>query len=381
MSASWMLRYDDLHPNATTVLRAIVLLDPPEIRPEELAATVGRGTAETTAAIESLRKSGWIEANLSGADTLVDDARRWLTDSGSATVEAGEAAELAGRFAGYFASGLDMERHGVEQVAGWASEHRAGIVAAVRAAAQAGLHQAAADLAAAAWRMADRVPDPAWWRELARHGEDAAKQARDPGRVFALLNLSATTFAGADDKNEAAKQWIRALRLSDRISDYDGTVQVLTALGDLYRRWGRLDKAMDTYLELIEEHQRAEDPIAAAIALTKLGEAMLVAGEPADAATYLSRADDLLTTEPSAEPVSAIHGRAVELLGQAQWLNGQARLARRSMTRAIALLDGLDHEAADRIQAYLTTTPDVRNGPVRSVPPGDTAQQVQQRGE
>lgn len=389
MSESWMLRYDDLHPNAITALRAIVMLDAPEIRPDELAAAVARGTAEITAAIEVLRRSGWVRADPAGADTLVEDARRWLAESVVAAAKTGEVAELAGRYANFHISGLDTTSRDMEQVAEWAGEHRNGIVAAVRAAARGGLHGAAADLAAAAWRVADRVPDPEWWRELSQHGEDAAKHARDPGMVFALLNLSAVAFASADDKATAAKQWIRALRLSDRVGDYEGTVEVLTALAELYRRWGRLDKAMDTYLELVEEHQRADDPIATATALTELGVTMLDAGEPADAMTYLSRADDLLMkaepAESQAESVSAIHARALEQLGQAQRLTGQPRLARRNVARALELVDGLDEVSADRIRALLTVPPDAPLAADRlaasSVPPGDAAQQIQQRGE
>jgi hypothetical protein len=125
-----------------------------------------------------------------------------------------------------------------------------------------------------------------------------------------------------------------------------------------------LSQAADRYLELIDEHHRAHDPLAAATAMIELGATMVAGGQPEDAVTYLSRAEDRLTAASPDAALVTRHARALELWGQALWDTGQSGPARRRWERALAML--VDHPggeaAADRVRALLATAADQRLG-------------------
>lgn len=353
MSQSWTGRYDALTPEATRVLHAMALLELPAAVAEEFAAILECEPATVDAAVETLRRTNWVRSETSGAEVLVEDGRRWLIDSVAAAAEPEEVAQLAGRYAAYHAAGLDLSQHAVDRAARWVDEHRESVVGAIRTAVRAGLLSAAVELATVAWQVAGRVPDRSWLRELAECGEEAARQAGDRDVFFSLLDRSAAVFAEAGDRETAARQWVRALKLADDHGEHDRSVRILDALGELYRRWGRLSKAIDTYVELVDQHQRGGDRIAAAGALTELGSVMLAARRPADATIYLSRADELLTQTATEPTLITTHARALELWGRALRLTGKPGSARRRLERALAMLVDHDDAAADRVRALL----------------------------
>lgn len=353
MSRSWTRSYDTLPPDATQVLRAMVLLELPTAVTDELAAILEREPAQVAAAIDTLRRTRWMLTAAAGAEVLVEDGRRWLTDTVAGTAEPAEIAELADRYAAYHAGGLDLARHGVDQVARWASDHRDGVVGVIRTAVRAGLPKVAVELATAAWEVADRVSDRSWLGELVQCGEDAAREARDRDAFFGLLDRSAAVFVGAGDRETGMRQWIRAQKLADDHGEHDRSVRIRNALGGLYCQWGRLSKAIDTYIALVDEHQRAGERIAAAGALTELGAVMLDARRPTDATVYLSRADELFTEAEPEPTLVPTHARALELWGRALWRAGKRGSARRRWERALAMLVDHDDTAANRVRALL----------------------------
>jgi tetratricopeptide (TPR) repeat protein len=354
--STWRRTFRDLPPDAVHTLQVLVLLGLRSVSADELAAIIPLGLPEATAAVDALRRAGWVHSGESGTERLVEDASRWLKQSAALTDAAVEMTAVAGRLARYHLRGLDVDQHGEDAAIRWAHDHRAGIVAAIHAANAAKLHDVAARVAAAAWRVADRVQDPGWWRQLARHGEDAASQGKDPATLITLLRFSAAVFAGAEFEVLAEEQWVRALKLADELGDRDSTAAVLSALGVLYRGWGRLDKALDTLVELVDEYQRVDEPINLAGALTELGATMLTAGRPADAPVYLARADTVLADAPT-EATAALRARVFELWGQALWSTEQRGAARRRWHQALALLADVDEQSADRIRTLLTTDP------------------------
>jgi tetratricopeptide (TPR) repeat protein len=352
VSGNWPRSYRDLPPDAQCVARALVLLEMPTMAADDLAAAVSLDTSSIANAVEACEQADWIRAD---ALALDEAARQWLAEALPTMTTAAEQTGIATRFAAYQTAGLTVDGQSDLLAARWADEHRGGIVAAIRAATASGLYATAVDVALRAWRVADRVPDRSWWHDLARHGEDAATRGRDPHSLFALLASSAVVFAQAGDEVTAERQWVRAVRLSDDDEDYDRTVQALTALAGLYQSWGRLDKALDTWVDLVDEHQRAGNVIATAHALAEVGFAMLAADRAADAPTYLSRADELLSEAKPALVSASAHARVLEAWGHALWQTGQHGAARRRLSRALAMVVDHDDPTAERIRAALAT--------------------------
>ncbi len=154
--------------------------------------------------------------------------------------------------------------------------------------------------------MADHIIDPDWRGDLARFGEEAAIASRQPPVLADLLVRSAQVYANSGDRKAAERQWVRALAVADDMDDRDRYADLLLILGHVYRRWGRLHKALDVFEELVDERERtASSPIALATALAEVGTTMLDARRPTSAAAYLSRADDVLTST-TAPAVTAV---------------------------------------------------------------------------
>jgi tetratricopeptide (TPR) repeat protein len=128
---------------------------------------------------------------------------------------------------------------------------------------------------------------------------------------------------------------------------------VLSALGALYRDWGRLGKALDTYLALADLRRETADPAAVADALAEVGATMHAAGRLTSAQDYFDRADEELS-----EDTSPAHARILEWCGRTRWEQGHHGAARRRWSRALAMLVDVDDEGADRVRALLATEPD-----------------------
>ena len=190
MSRSWNNSYDALPPAAVDVLRVVVLLELPTILVDDLAVALAVNTESITAAVDTLRQSGWVVTTETNAATVPDGARRWLLDTDMLTsTEPAMVADLASQHGAHVIASLDVDERGVDQVVRWLGLRHRTVLSAIRVATRAGLYPTAIALAMAAWRVADQVPDPSWRRDLAQLGEDAARQARDRDAFFALLEI------------------------------------------------------------------------------------------------------------------------------------------------------------------------------------------------
>jgi hypothetical protein len=250
---------------------------------------------------------------------------------------------------------VDLERHDVAEVRAWLAAHRAEIVTAVRGCDRDGLRRLGTRLAYAIWPVAALVPDPGWWAELAGAGEAVAIADRDPRMLAGLLHRSALTFAAHGDRLRAEEQWVRALAIVRRgeAEHGDREVAILTGLGSLYRDWGRLSKALDADLAIVELHRAAKDPAATAAALARVATTMLDADRPGSAADYLAAADGELGDVDLPE----FHARIITWWGRALWLSGEHAAARRQWSRALAMLIDIDDTAADHVRALLASAP------------------------
>ncbi|HEV2780938.1 MAG TPA: hypothetical protein VGX25_16260 [Actinophytocola sp.] len=359
MTRSWAHRYADLSAHPVQVLTALTVLGTTTVCASDLAAALDVPVADVEAAVALLQQAGWFEEQAAGADPRLREAARiWLTYDAPERPDAPTAAAIAGRFLAYVGAGLDPGRHEPDDIVEWARRHADGIVRAIRAGVRAGLHAAATAVAASAWRVADRVANPAWWHQLARHGEDAATRAGDTVALIGLLTSSADVYADAGDMPAAEIQRVRACRLAFEIADHDRIVAALTGLIELYRRWKRPEGALDTLQELGDTQHRAGNPVGEAAALAEIGEIMLAADRPNRAEAYFSRADEILNEQPANIVSPRRHARILEQWGRAQWRLGHRIVARKCFQRALDLLTDVDAAAAARVQALIDTRTD-----------------------
>ncbi|GAB1513777.1 hypothetical protein [Actinophytocola sp. KF-1] len=249
---------------------------------------------------------------------------------------------------------VDLERQDAGRVAAWLAEHRAAVVAAVLACDHDGARGLGTQLAAAVWPAAGLIQDPAWWTELAQAGEALAVADRDPSALAGLLHLAATTFAEHGDRVRAEERLVRALAVTRRegLPDKD---RVLSDLGALYRDWGRLSKALDAYLGLVDVRRDAGDAAGTAAALAEVGATMHAAGRVRSAMDYFDQADDVMS-EAGGSPVE--HARVLVWCGRTRWEQGLHGPARHRWSRALAMLVDVDEAEADRVRALLATGPE-----------------------
>jgi tetratricopeptide (TPR) repeat protein len=248
---------------------------------------------------------------------------------------------------------VDLDGQGSARVGAWLAGHRADVVAGVLACDRDGLRGLGTRLAAAAWPAALLVPDPRWWADLAEAGEAVAIADRDPRALADLLHRAAATFAAHGDRVAAEERWVRALAVLRR-DGVAGQDRVLAALGSLYRDWGRLGKALDAYLGLVDVFRDAGDATGTAAALTEVGTTMHAAGRVRSAMAYFDQADEAMSRAGTA---AAEHARVLVWCGRTRWEQGQHSAARRRWSQALALLVDVDEGAADRVRALLATEP------------------------
>ncbi len=249
---------------------------------------------------------------------------------------------------------VDLERQGPDRVAAWLAERRAAVVAAVLACDHDGARRLGTRLAAAVWPAAGLVRDPGWWTELAQAGEALAVADRDPAALTDLLCRGAVTFAAHGDRVRAEERLVRALAVARREGLPD-KVRVLSALGALYRDWGRLSKALDAYLGLVDVRRDAGDLVETAAALAEVGTTMHAAGRVRSAMDYFDQADEVMTE--AGGPV-ADHARILVWCGRTRWEQGRHGPARHRWSRALAMLVDVDEGEADRVRALLATGPE-----------------------
>lgn len=265
---------------------------------------------------------------------------------------------------------VSLERHERERVGVWLVDHRAEVLAAVRACDRAESRGMGTRLAAAVWPAAGMVPDPLWWAELAEEGEALAIADRDPAMLVDLLHAAAATFAEHGDRLRAEERWVRALAIVRReglrggLRDDGRSDAVLSSLGALYRDWGRLGKALDAYLGLVDLRRGRGDPARTAVALADVGTTMYAADRLPSATDYFDRADEamneLTEAEAAAPNAVAAHARILVWGGRTRWEQSQHGAARRRWSRALAMLVDVDEDAANRVRVLLATEPDER---------------------
>jgi tetratricopeptide (TPR) repeat protein len=236
----------------------------------------------------------------------------------------------------------------------WLADHRGEVLAAVLACDRDGERAMGTRLCAVTWPAAGQLDDPRWWSDLAEAGEALAIADRDSATLVDLLDSCAATFAEHGDRLRAEERWVRALAIARRDGRHDRSRTVLTALASLYRDWGRLSKALDAYLGLVDLH--GDDPAGTADALAEVGLTMHAAGRLAAAMDYFDRADEAMAQVADADP--SAHARILVWCGRTRWEQSQHGAARRRWSRALAMLVDVDEDAANRVRRLLAADAD-----------------------
>ncbi|MFL6144076.1 MAG: hypothetical protein ACJ72N_19705 [Labedaea sp.] len=363
VSVSWEHAYGACRPEAVAVLRAVSVLDLRVVSSPAVGAAVELSPAETVSSLAELTREGWAVPAGGDRHAMVEQGRTWLARHAAGRVEQAGAAAIIRRFTGYHAVAVDLETHQPAEVGAWVDRHWPEIVAGVRACDRAGLRRCGTRLAHALWPAAGLAPDPQRWPELAEAGEALAIADRDPPMLGDLLHRSAVAFAEQDDLLRAEAQWVRALAVFRREpSDVGRGAAILTGLTGLYRAWGRLGKALDAGLSLVELRRSAGEPARTAEALTEVATTMRAAGRLRTAADYFTQADTELapiTGESDADiRLVSAHARILLWGGRTWWDLGEPGRARRWWSRALAMMIDVDDDIADHVRTLLATAPD-----------------------
>lgn len=215
----------------------------------------------------------------------------------------------------------------------WLDGERLHLMAAVREAADRGLH-------ATAWQLVDsmqplflRLRPYDLWTQAHRIGLTAAERAGHPEGVSRMLTTGGSGFYNAGDHDEAVAWFGRALEGARRDADPRAEAQALHGLGQSHRLAGRLDRAAALFRQALAIRESLGYVRGAALSRLCLGDIALAAGEPRDAIALLTRARTDLLAVP--DPYDA--ARALAFLGRAHAADGvrDFAAAERQLRRAL----------------------------------------------
>lgn len=200
----------------------------------------------------------------------------------------------------------------------WLDAEQTRLMAAVRTAAERGLH-------ATAWQLVDsmqplflRLRPYHLWTEAHRIGLAAAEQAGHPEGVSQMLTTGGGGLCNAGLYDEAADWFSRAVDGARRDADRRAEAQALHGLGQSHRLAGRLDHAAALFRQALAIREDIGHARGAALTRLCLGDIALDTGDPAAAITLLTRARAELLAVP--DPYDA--ARALAFLGRAHAADG-----------------------------------------------------------
>jgi tetratricopeptide (TPR) repeat protein len=279
----------------------------------------------------------------------------------------------------------------LEDALAWCEGERADLVAAVRQAADYGMHDIAWRLAAAAMSFFYRRSHWADWIATHETGLKSARMLGDrPAEAWMLNNLGMVY--GEQRMAEAVDHFERALASYREIGDVQGEARAANNVAHAYHQLGRFDQALDAGRGSLAVQRRAGNRYGEGITLTILGGSLRGLGRLADSvapfeqalATYrevgdkhgeadalsdlgevylrLRRVDEALDALQESlvirHAIGERHGQATTLRVLAEGLRsaGKPDEARRALAEALEIADQLgDHAQAGEIRAELAS--------------------------
>ncbi len=232
----------------------------------------------------------------------------------------------------------------------WLDGELPGLLAALRAAHEEGLHEQAWQLCEALWGLlTSRMLYQPWTDShlIGLASAQACGDQRAEARMRVQLGLAYLHTARCDD---ARAEFTEALRLDREAGHRTGEATALEQLGLTDLAEGSHDAALALFTEALAIHEETGRTRGAAIMIKHIGEAHRNAGRFDEAAVHLLEARRLVAGLP--DPY--LEARALTSLAQARLDAGRADDAVEPLNEALAIMTGLDalYEQA-RIHAML----------------------------
>jgi len=214
----------------------------------------------------------------------------------------------------------------------WYDHEHADLIAAIRLAAAAGLHEAAWRLPTALFELFGRRENWVGCITAHRIAVTSARQARSrPGEAWALHNLGWALASARDAEALCCLQQASAIR--QEIGDLDGEAQAALALSEALSRLHGPQAGYEHLLPRVELLRQTGKPLYLAAGLNNLGSYCGQLGRPDEAIGRLKEALDIFTAVGGGHG----HGHGLENLGRVQLNSGRFSEAIASLSEAYRL--------------------------------------------
>jgi tetratricopeptide (TPR) repeat protein len=176
-----------------------------------------------------------------------------------------------------------------EQALDWYESELTNLVTAVRQAADLGLHDVAAQIAAAMWGFFRRTPYLEDWIAVSQIGVDSARRLGHEGALHSLLNGLGQAHGRQGDFAASHRCLTEALEIRRRLGDRSGQAATLNSLAcDLFYQ-ERFEEALAYLWPALEIHASLGEQPQLGVVLNNIGHALLGLKRPGEALDYLGR--------------------------------------------------------------------------------------------
>jgi len=357
------LSYATLPAEAQRLFRLLSLVPGTDVSTEAVAALTGTDAARAGLVLDRLAGAHLVESHAPGHYGFHDLLRRYAAEQAQVQESASEREAALDRLYDWYLHAVDgcarllyphMLRLPVPasearmpsavtdlaKASAWLDAERGNLVAAVRAAAQAGPRPMA-------WLLADTLRGYFWistrrveWLAIAEAGLAAAEQGGETrARAAARLSFADLHFRQGKYR-EAVRHYTHALLLAQQAGWPEAQAAVLGNLGCVYWQSGRLGAAANRFGRGRDLSRRIGQPAGEAVALGNLGLVLWEMGRLAEAAEHYTLALSRY------RQIGSRYGEAINLgnLGNTQRARGRSTEAAELLAQAIAL----HHEGGNR---------------------------------
>ncbi|MGW9214290.1 ATP-binding protein [Embleya sp. NPDC055664] len=215
-----------------------------------------------------------------------------------------------------------------DAAADWGERERATFAHLVRAAAGAGLHRHAWQLAATSWNVLSASASFAEWLDFGHVGLSSAERVNDPNGRLMLLNQLGMSYRAVHRLDSALDYLGRALVLARAVGNRMEEAHTLNLVGLIHLRARRLDAAAEDFRRAIDIFRTVDGDRWAVSALSNLAGARLHAGR-------LREADDAVRDALAAH--RALGNR--QSMGNALWITARIHHERDEIEAARRAID------------------------------------------
>jgi tetratricopeptide (TPR) repeat protein len=224
---------------------------------------------------------------------------------------------------------------GPAEASKWLESNLPGLLAAVRAAHDAGLHEQAWQLCEALWGVLLFGKHYAAWLASHEIGLLSSRACADRCAEAQMRIQFGAAHRSLGDLGTASEHFSRALELFREAGHRLGEASALDQLGVARLRRGSYDEALSDFTEALAIHQSIGRPRGIALMNLNIGQTLAASGRHDEAVGYLRTADRQF--EAISEPYH--RARALTALGGALIGSGHPRAAEDPLRRALAITE------------------------------------------